>query len=189
MAGVNKVMLLGNLTRDPVVRQFPSGQGSVTDFGIAVTRKYTNSQNQLMEDTCFVDIAAYGRTGDVVAKFCHKGDPLFVEGRLKFDQWEDRNNPGQKRSRLTIVAESVQLMPGRRENTGAYPSGMQQNNAGGYGMPQYQQNAPQQPMPQFRNSAPGIPDAPMPAFQPMPPAPPVDIPSMDGAVPMDDVPF
>ena len=115
MACVNKVLLIGNLTRDPQIRQLPSGS-IVADIGIALSRRFTNSRtNEQQEETCFVDVSAFQRTAELIRDFCHKGDPLFIEGRLRMDQWEDRNAPGVKRTKLTVVAENIQLLS-RREN-------------------------------------------------------------------------
>ena len=98
---VNKVFLLGNLTRDPELK--PAGGSNVASFGLATNRKYTTSSGEHREDTCFVDCEAWGRTAEVMAEHLHKGDPVHVEGRLKLDQWEDRD--GNKRSKLTVTVE------------------------------------------------------------------------------------
>jgi single-strand DNA-binding protein len=106
MADFNKFIGMGRITRQPETRQLPNGS-AVTDFGMAINRKYKSKDGQEGEEVCFVDISAWGRQGEVVAQYVNKGAPLFVEGRLKFDQWE---SDGQKRSKLTVVAERVQLM-------------------------------------------------------------------------------
>ena len=97
-----------NLTRDPETRQTNGGQ-SVVAFGLAVSRQYLTARNEQREEVLFVDVEAWGRTGEVVAQYCRKGNPLFVEGRLKFDQWQDRDT-GARRSRLSVTAESIQLL-------------------------------------------------------------------------------
>jgi single-strand DNA-binding protein len=115
-ANFNRVILMGNLTRDPEIRYLPSGS-AVADFGMAINRKYRTKDGQEGEETCFVDVSAWGRQGEVVAQYVSKGSPLFVEGRLKLDQWE---KDGQKRSKLTVVAERVQLMSSPRGSGGEF---------------------------------------------------------------------
>jgi len=110
MASYNKVMLIGNITRDPEIRYTPKGT-AVTDVGLAVNRIYT-VEGEKREETTFVDITFWGRQAEVVGEYCKKGNPLFVEGRLQMDSWEDKQS-GQKRSRLKIVAEGMQLLGGR----------------------------------------------------------------------------
>lgn len=119
MASFNKVILLGNLTRDPEQRALPNGS-SVVNFGLAMSRKFTVN-DQTKEETCFIDITAFGKLGDVVAQYCHKGSPLFVEGRLKQDQWTDKES-GAKRSKIGVIAESIQLLGGRGQGSGSAPA-------------------------------------------------------------------
>ena len=114
MANLNRVLLIGNLTRDPELRVTPKGT-SICQFGLAVNRTFKDGTGQSREETTFVDIEAWGRQGEVISKYCIKGRPLFVEGRLRFDQWEDKTS-GQKRSRLTVVLENFQFIGGRGEN-------------------------------------------------------------------------
>jgi single-strand DNA-binding protein len=111
MASFNKVILLGNLTRDPQMRYLPS-QTAVTDFGLACNRKFKTANGEQREEVLFVDCAAFGRTAEIVNQYCSKGRPLFVEGRLKLDTWDDKNGGG-KRSKLTVVVENIQLLGGR----------------------------------------------------------------------------
>ena len=111
MANVNKVILIGNLTRDPELRYTPNG-AAVIDFGMAMNRKWKGRDGQANEDTCFVDLQAWARQAEVISEYCHKGDPLYVEGRLKLDAWEGRD--GQKRSKLRVVVENFQFLGGRR---------------------------------------------------------------------------
>ena len=113
-ANFNRVILIGNITRDIETRELPSGN-SVADFGMAINRKFKSKDGQEGEETCFVDVSAWGRQGEVVAQYCKKGSPLFVEGRLKLDQWE---KDGQKRSKLSVVAERVQLMGSGKQEGG-----------------------------------------------------------------------
>lgn len=117
MANFNKVYLIGNLTRDPELRVTPKGT-AICQFGLAVNRQYKDESGATRDETTFVDIEAWGRQGETISKYCTKGRPLFVEGRLKFDQWEDKAS-GQKRSRLKVVLEGFQFLGGRGEAGGA----------------------------------------------------------------------
>lgn len=116
MANFNKVYLIGNLTRDPELRVTPKGT-AICQFGLAVNRQYKDESGATRDETTFVDIEAWGRQGETISKYCTKGRPLFVEGRLKFDQWEDKAS-GQKRSRLKVVLEGFQFLGGRGEAGG-----------------------------------------------------------------------
>ena len=120
MASLNRVLLVGNLTRDPEVRYLASG-APVADIGLAVSRKFRTQQGEDREEVCFVNVTAWGKTAENCGQYLSKGSPILVEGRLKFDQWE---KDGQKQSRLTVVAESVQfLSSGRRAEGGQAESG------------------------------------------------------------------
>ena len=121
MASLNKVILLGNLTRDPDLRSLPSGQ-AVCELGLAVGRRYVNNSGQEVEETCFVDIVVWGRSATNCKQFLEKGSQVLVEGRLQLDQWEDRNGGG-KRSRLRVVAEQVQFMNRRGPGQPGDPQG------------------------------------------------------------------
>ena len=111
MASFNRVTLIGNLTRDPQLKQLPNSQTTVVEFGLATSRRYKTAAGEDKEETCFVDCAAFGKQADVIAQWCTKGKPLFVEGRLKFDSWDDKN--GGKRSKLSVVVENFQFLGGR----------------------------------------------------------------------------
>jgi len=111
MANFNKVYLIGNLTRDPELRVTPKGT-AICQFGLAVNRQFKDESGAMRDETTFVDIEAWGKQGETVAKYCTKGRPLFVEGRLKFDQWEDKTS-GQKRSKLKVVLEGFQFLGSR----------------------------------------------------------------------------
>ena len=105
MATVNKVILMGNLTRDPEVKYTTSGTARTT-FGIAMNRVYTDSQSgEKKEEVCFVDVTAFGRTGEICGEYLHKGSLLFLEGRLNFYSWETET--GDKRSKLCAIAEHI----------------------------------------------------------------------------------
>ena len=111
MANLNKVLLLGNVTRDPEVRYTPKGS-AVCDLGIAVNRAYTTDSGEKREEVTFVDVTLWGRTAEVASDTLKKGRPVFIEGRLQMDTWDDKQT-GQKRSRLRVVAENMQLLGGR----------------------------------------------------------------------------
>jgi len=111
MAYLNKVFLIGNLTRDPELRVTPKGT-AICQFGLAVNRQFKDESGQTRDETTFVDIEAWGKQGELVSKYLTKGSPAMVEGRLKFDQWEDKTS-GQKRSKLKVVLDNVQFLSSR----------------------------------------------------------------------------
>ena len=120
MANLNKVFLMGNLTRDPELRYTPSGT-AVCEFGLAINRTWTGQGGDKREETCFVDCQAWARSGELISEYCKKGRPLFVEGRLTYDSWEGRD--GQKRSRLRVTVDSFQFLGGRDSGDGPQSSG------------------------------------------------------------------
>ncbi|MBO5793293.1 MAG: single-stranded DNA-binding protein [Lentisphaeria bacterium] len=135
MPTLNKVFLLGNLTRDPDLRGLPSGQ-SVCEMRMAITRRYISNGKEV-DETCFVDVVVWGKSANNCKQFLTKGSQIMVEGRLQLDQWEDRNGGGQ-RSKLRVVAEQVQFMTRRSPEGGStYPP-----REGGYA-PQNSYGAPQ----------------------------------------------
>jgi single-strand DNA-binding protein len=109
VANLNKVFLMGNLTRDPEVRYTPSGT-AVCEFGMAINRRYRSGE-EWREETCFVDVSMWGRRGVALSEYLRKGEPVFIEGRLNFRQWE--NQDGQRRSKLSVVAENFEFLGGR----------------------------------------------------------------------------
>ena len=111
MASFNKVILLGNLTRDPEVRYTPKGT-AVTEIGMAINRTYTAENGEKREETTFVDVTLWGRTAEIAGEYLKKGRPVFIEGRLQLDTWDDKQS-GQKRSKLKVVAEGLQLIGSR----------------------------------------------------------------------------
>ena len=111
MASFNKVILLGNLTRDPEIRYTPKGT-AVTELGMAVNRVYTAENGEKREETTFVDVTLWGRTAEIAGEYLKKGRPVFIEGRLQLDTWDDKTS-GQKRSKLKVVGEGLQLLGGR----------------------------------------------------------------------------
>jgi len=106
MANLNKVFLMGNLTRDPELRFTPGG-APVCQFGMAINRKWTTREGEQRDETCFVEVAMWGRRGEVISEYLSKGQPIFVEGRLKFDTWE---SPNGRRSKLSVVAENFEFI-------------------------------------------------------------------------------
>lgn len=116
MASFNKVILAGNLTRDPELRYTPKGT-AVCRFTLAVSRNWTGEDGQKKEEVSFIDIDAWGRQGEVVAQYMKKGRPLLVEGRLKLDTWEDKNTK-QKQSKLKVVLESFSFIDSNRGDSG-----------------------------------------------------------------------
>ena len=116
MASYNRVILLGNLTRDPELKFLPNGS-SVANFGLAVSDRYTDRQSgEQKESVCFVDVAAWGRQAEIVNEYLSKGSPVFLEGSLKFDSWE--TDDGTKRNKLSVTAFRIQLIGGRRDEDG-----------------------------------------------------------------------
>jgi len=108
MASFNKVILVGNLTRDPELRYTPKGM-AIAKIGLAVNRNWTSESGEKKEEVTFVDVDVFGRTAENVAQYMKKGRPILIEGRLRLDQWDDKQT-GQKRSRLGVVAETVQFL-------------------------------------------------------------------------------
>jgi single-strand DNA-binding protein len=141
MPNLNKVMLIGNVTRDPEVKYTPKGT-AVAEVGLAINRIYTPEGGERREETTFVDITFWGRQAEIVGQYAKKGSPLYVEGRLQLDSWEDKQS-GQKRSKLRVVGEQLQLLGGR-------PGG-----GGGSGGGDYEGGeAPAAPRPQQRSAPP-----------------------------------
>ena len=198
MASLNKVLLMGNLTRNPEIRYTPGGS-AVCEFGMAINRRFMQANGQEKDETCFVDITVWGKQAESSSRFLQKGSSVFVEGRLVYDQWTEKET-GNKRSRLRIYAERVQFLdrrdaapqqgggnadPGASYESAPQQSGgysrfrSQQPGAGPYGGP-VQQQPPRQ---QFRQApaAPAAQEAPqMPSEEP--PYEPVE--GID-----DDIPF
>jgi single-strand DNA-binding protein len=108
MASFNKVILIGNLTRDPELRYTPKGT-AIAKIGIAVNRVWTNESGEKKEEVTFIDVDVFGRTAENVGQYMRKGRPIMIEGRLRLDQWDDKQT-GQKRSKLGVVAETVQFL-------------------------------------------------------------------------------
>lgn len=120
MASFNKVVLMGNLTRDPQLKHLPSNL-VVAEFGLACNRRYRTAAGEDKEEVVFVDCTAFARQAETIGQYCTKGKPLFVEGRLKFDTWEDKQGGG-KRSKITVVVENFQFIGAK--NDGEFPNDM-----------------------------------------------------------------
>jgi single-strand DNA-binding protein len=112
MASYNRVILVGNLTRDPELRYIPSGT-AVTDIGLAVNDRRKNANGEWVEETTFLDVTLWGRQAEVASEYLSKGSPALIEGRLKLDTWE--TSDGQKRSKLKVVGERMQMLGAPRE--------------------------------------------------------------------------
>ena len=114
MASFNKVILVGNLTRDPETRYTPNNT-AVAEIGLAVNRSwFDKNANERKEETTFVDVTLWGRTAEVAGEYLKKGRSVLIEGRLQLDQWDDKES-GQKRSKLKVVGESMTMLGGRGE--------------------------------------------------------------------------
>jgi single-strand DNA-binding protein len=120
MASFNKVILVGNLTRDPELRYTPKGT-AIAKIGLAVNRVWTNEAGEKKEEVTFVDVDIFGRTAENVGQYMRKGRPILIEGRLKLDQWDDKQT-GQKKSKLGVVAETVQFLGSPAGEGGGAPA-------------------------------------------------------------------
>ncbi len=150
MASFNKVILLGNLTRDPELRTTPKGT-QICQFGIAVSRQFKDESGAMREEATFVDIEAWSKQAEIVGKYFTKGRPILVEGRLKLDTWDDKTS-GQKRSKLKVVLESFQFV-GPRAGEGGSPASSEE------GEPASEPRSTPPPRPSAGRSAPPPPPA------------------------------
>jgi single-strand DNA-binding protein len=119
MASFNRVILIGNLTRDPELRYIPSGT-AVTEIGLAVNDRRKGANGEWIDETTFVDVTLWGRQAEVATEYLSKGSPVFIEGRLKLDSWQDKE--GQKRSKLRVVGTQMQML-GSKGQGGGKPAG------------------------------------------------------------------
>jgi single-strand DNA-binding protein len=120
VANFNKVILAGNLTRDPELRYTPKGL-AIAKIGLAINRKWTNEAGELKEEATFVDVDAFGKQAETLGQYMRKGSPILIEGRLRLDQWDDKQT-GQKRSKLGVVVETFQFL-GTGQRTDGAPGG------------------------------------------------------------------
>lgn len=143
MANYNRIILAGNLTRDPQLKYLPS-QMAVVDFGLAVNHKFKTRDGQDREEVLFIDCSCFGKGAEVINTYCQKGKPILVEGRLKYDTWEDKQGGG-KRSKHSVIVDNFQFLGGRGDSApgGGAPS---YDEAGGPGPSQ----PPARPAPQAR---------------------------------------
>jgi single-strand DNA-binding protein len=147
MPNLNKVMLMGNLTRDPEIKYTPKGT-AIAQIGLAVNRVFTlPDSGEKREEVTFVDVEAYGKQAETIGEYCKKGRPIYIEGRLKLDTWDDKQS-GQKRSKMKVVLESFQFLGSREGGAGggggAGGSAEYADSQGG-GPPPQQQRGPARP--------------------------------------------
>ncbi len=116
MPNLNKVMLMGNLTRDPELRRTPKGT-AVTEIGLAINRFFAREDGQRGEETTFVEVTLWGRQAEIVHEYCRKGRPIYIEGRLQLDSWTDKTT-GQQRTKLKVTGENIQFLGSREEGGG-----------------------------------------------------------------------
>lgn len=167
MANFNKVLLAGNLTRDPQLSHLPSNT-AVAEMGMAVNRKWRSQTGEMKEEVTFVDLRAYGKQAETLNQYMTKGKPILIEGRLKYDQWETKE--GQKRSKLYVIVENFQFLGGPSGAGGAGGAGASR------GGDRYERT--ERPAPATRNSGGGS------------AAPMDEMPPIDETVPAgDDIPF
>ncbi len=137
MANLNKVILIGNLTRDPELRYTPKGT-AVADISLAINRVWNNEQNQKQEETIFVDVTLWGRQAELAQQYLTKGRGAYIEGRLQMDTWDDKET-GKKRSKLKVIGESLQFLPDGRGQQGGGGGGQPASRP-----PQQQRSGPPQ---------------------------------------------
>lgn len=121
MPNLNRVMIMGNCTRDPEIKYTPKGT-AIAQVGIAINRVYSTDQGERREETTFVDVELWGRQAEIAGEYLKKGRPVYIEGRLKLEAWDDKTT-GQKRSKMLIVGEMMQLLGGREEQSSERPAG------------------------------------------------------------------
>lgn len=129
MANYNRIILVGNLTRDPQLKYLPS-QLQVVEFGLAVNHKFKTRDGADRDEVLFIDCSCFGKGAEIINTYCQKGKQLLVEGRLKLDSWEDKQGGG-KRHKHTVVVDNFQLMGGRQDGGGGAPGGGQSYDEGG----------------------------------------------------------
>lgn len=178
MAQLNKVFLMGNLTRDPELRRLPSGV-AVTELGLALNRSFQGKDGERREEVTFIDVTVWDRQAETCCQYLRKGRPVHVEGYLKMDTWDDKST-GEKRSKLKVQADRVQFLGGR-DDAGGHGGGGDDD----YSAPAPRESAPRRSAPDRNGpSRGGYSNAPAPVPARRPPAPPVDSDTDD-----DDIPF
>lgn len=196
-AFLNKVLLMGNLTRDPELRYTPGTNSAVCEFGIAINRRFIQN-GQEKDETCFLDIVVWGKQAESCSRFLQKGASVFIEGRLVYDTWTEKDTQ-KKRSRIRINADRVQFLNTRREDGAPVEGGMEDPTASydaprpqSYARPQQasgsyqrrQYDAPQQGAPHYQQQG-GYSQSTAPAAAPQPPP----MPEGDPLENVDDIPF
>jgi single-strand DNA-binding protein len=157
MASFNKVILMGNLTRDPQVRYTPGGT-AVAELGLAVSRSWFDKQsNSRREETTFVDVTLWGRQAEVAGEYLSKGRPVLIEGRLQLDQWDDRET-GKRRSKLKVVGESMTMLGSRSDGGGGQRGGATGGGGAEGGYDDSQSSGPDDSYYDSEPSAPNVPD-------------------------------
>jgi single-strand DNA-binding protein len=147
MANYTKIILVGNLTRDPQLKYLPS-QMAVVDFGLAINHKFRTKTGEDREEVCFIDCSCFGKGAEIINQYCQKGKQILVEGRLKYDTWEDKQGGG-KRSKHSVVVDNFQFLGGGREGGGGAPQSYDQG--GDESQQRPPQRGPQRP-PQNRQA-------------------------------------
>lgn len=168
MASYNKVILIGNLTRDPQMSYLPTNQTAATELGLAVNRRWRGQDGEQHEEVCFVDCRAYGRSAETLNQYLRKGSPVLIDGHLRLDRWEGKD--GTKRSKLYVVVDRFQFLGGGRSDGGG--EAPPQSRPPAQQAPQ--QQAPQQQVPQQQSPPPQAPppEAPQESYpDEFPPAP------------------
>ena len=167
MANLNKVMLIGNLTRDPEIKYAPKGS-AVADIGLAINRNYTLENGEKREETTFVDVVLWSRLAELAGQYLKKGRSVYIEGRLQLDSWDDKQT-GQKRTKMRVVGEVMQFLGGPREGgSGSSEGGGEEGGGGGSSRPARPQSGSSRP--------------------PAAKKPPVD-PDLEPSSEEDDIPF
>ena len=115
MPNLNKVMLMGNLTRDPELKYTPKGT-AIADFALAINRNWKTETGEKREETTFVGCVAFGRVAEIIGEYCKKGNPLYVEGRLTQESWDDKTS-GEKKSKTKVTVENIQLLGGKQQSS------------------------------------------------------------------------
>jgi single-strand DNA-binding protein len=128
MANLNKVMLIGNLTRDPEIKYTPKGQ-AIAELGLAINRRYTTESGEKREETTFVDVTLWGRLAEIAKEYLTKGRPVYIEGRLTLDTWDDKQT-GQKRSKMRVTGDQMQLLGSRGDSGGGGGGGFSSGGGG-----------------------------------------------------------
>jgi single-strand DNA-binding protein len=154
MANLNKVLLIGNLTRDPEVRYTPKGT-AVADIGLAVNRISTTDSGERREEVTFLDVTLWGRQAEIAGEYLKKGRPVFIEGRLQMDTWDDKTT-GQKRSKIKVVCENLQLL-GSRPSEGGEGGGEPREHSRPAGKPAARPPQKQSPEPELEGEPDDVP--------------------------------